>query len=190
MNRVVDIAFADRKLEKRFTELLIKHRDEEQGGVLFWTWGTIGNMQWKRHQAIFGRKAIGIITDWLVCPNVSNLRTRQYEPSDIEQLVGIAEETAASRNCFFMHWHTHPNGFNRPSEGDKAHWMQYWNQYYSVSGAIACIGSDNRLNVRCHTVLTERGTPLQTVDGHFYHWNWINHLIRRYEQKGKRRISR
>lgn len=184
----LDLAFASRELEGRFTDMLIKHKGEELGGVFFWDWDRINKMHYKRHEAIFGDRSIAMISDYIVCPNTSNLRNREYMVSDLSQLVGIAEATAESRHCLYLHWHTHPNGDNMPSENDKAHWVKHWsNKYYHVWGAIACIRSlDDTLHVRCHEVIKERGTPWQTVGGQFYGWNYINYLIRRYNKRGSK----
>lgn len=175
----INLAFASKTLESQFHATMREYRNEEIGGILFWQYGQINDLHWKRHKAIFGDFSMGLISDWLICPNVSNLRDREYSVSDIKQLIGIAEQTARSRKLAFIHFHSHPTSGGRdPSIADKNFWKMHFNDYGWARGAIAQIDNTDALYVECHS--TNPRNPEQFERGHFFRWSYINYRIKRY----------
>lgn len=178
----IDLAFANRELEKQFYDTLIKKRNEEIGGILFWKWGQLNNLHWKRHEAIFGDRSIGLISDWLICPNVSNLRDREYSVSDLRQLIAIAEQTAESRRVSFIHFHSHPpTGSRAPSVPDMNFWKLHFSDYGWARGAIAQIDHGGELYVHCYTNKPSKHNEFE--GGRFLDWSFITYKIRRYYNK-------
>lgn len=187
-----DLIFKDAQLEKRFADFIAADPGKERGGVLFYTFDQAVKMHWRMHERIFGQRYFGVITDWIVCPNVSNLPERKYDVSDIEQLVAIAEQTAKARGCYFMHFHTHPNGrYWVASDGDLQFWWHYFNPYGRWSeGAIAACQPYNRkhMNVVCH-MQTNYGNKREHKVGKFWPRHWVNYLLRRDERYQQTRVG-
>lgn len=125
-----DLIFKDAQLEKRFADFIAYDPGKERGGVLFYTFDQAVKMHWRMHERIFGQRYFGVITDWIVCPNVSNLPEREYSVSDFKQLLAIAQQTAKFRCCHALHFHTHPVGSTTtPSKQDFDTTWKYYNIY-------------------------------------------------------------
>lgn len=183
----IDLAFVNREAERRFANMVIG-TTEEIGGILFYNWGQLNGLHWAKQNRLFGMKSIGLISDWIVCPNVSNLRDRKYQVSDLEQLIGIAEATERSRGCFSLHFHTHPrpNANTRPSKADLDFWWRNFNFYGSASGVIASESQfrPSGIAVVCHSQI---GPNRDQSVGRFLSWQYINYVIRRdAKRKGAR----
>lgn len=180
------VAFKDADLENKFFRFINDRRKYEVGGVLFYQFSNIANLHWKRHLKLFDCKYLAIVQDWLICPNVSNLPDRVYSVSDIDQFVGIAEQTADSRGLAFMHFHTHPNGGQRPSDNDLIHWLNHWQLYHSGSGqsraAIVTVNGFDELHVACHDV-KKKADKIEFSTGNFLRWQYINYKIRKNERE-------
>lgn len=178
----IDLAFIDKALEKRFAQMVIGAR-EELGGLLFFKWGQIGSLHFRTHRRLFGANSVGLITDWIMCPNVSNSRHRQYQVSDLSQLIGIAEQTEEARGCFSLHFHTHPKpaASTDPSKADLDFWWSHFNWHGSAHGVVVaenrCLGSGFMLT--CHS---QQGRARQRYVGRFLEWRYINRLIRNDEK--------
>jgi hypothetical protein len=181
----IDLIFANSKIEQRYAKLIYAHKDEEIGGLLFFNWGRINDLHWKRHEKIFGEKHFGMITDWIVCPNVSNLRNRVYLVSDLSQLVAIGEQSAESRGCMFVHFHSHPSRSTKPSPADMEFWRANFGEYGYSRGAIAAENMNTGFELTCYTQFIKSGGERQLLSGRFLHWKWINYLLRRYEKEQK-----
>jgi proteasome lid subunit RPN8/RPN11 len=178
MYEPVTLAFATAALERKFARLVSNARGEEIGGLLFWDLGRINDLHYKTHKRLFGRGAIGIITHWIVCPNVSNLRDRRYQVSDLEQLIGIAEQTERSLGCLALHFHSHPKGSIEPSQPDLQFWKTHWSKYGSGDGVVVA-ATDTRtcgLDMACYAVSLSGNTYRR---GHFLEWSYIRSVFRK-----------
>lgn len=179
----INLAFIDREAERRFARLIVGQR-EEVGGILFFDYGRIENLHWAKHQRLFGMKSIGLIRHWLVCPNTSNLRGREYAVSDFDQLLGIAEQTADALGCAFLHFHSHPNGSLAPSSAD----LRFWEKYFAAGGGkgrgvVATEDSwcANGFKLACQQVEGEN----KYSAGRFLAWDYIRHVIRNDSRRNR-----
>lgn len=180
-----DLIFKDLKTERLFANFMAEDPRKERGGIIFYTLDQAAPMHWRMHERIFGKRVFGVITDWIVCPNTSNLPDRHYQVSDFEQLVAIAEQTAETRECYFMHFHTHPNGkFWVPSDRDLAFWWEHFNPYgHWADGAIAACEPYNHkhFNLVCHTQVNWSGKREHRM-GKFWSRHHVNYLLRNDER--------
>lgn len=175
----INLVFANRPLEKQFAHIVQRASGKEEiGGILFWDWGQINNLHWAKHNRLFDCKSIAMISDWIICPNVSNLRDREYKVSDLKQLIGIAEQSSISRRCQFLHFHTHPNQSLEPSDSDKAFWDAHFSWYAQAHGVIASTSPWHDVDLACFTRLT-RDSKRLTLRGRFHTWKWINYKLRK-----------
>lgn len=178
----MNLIFETPKLEKCFGKIVSQHPNEEIGGILFYEWGRINNLHYKTHERIFGVTHIGMITDWIVCPNISNLRDREYAVSDLKQLIAIAEQTADSRDCMFLHFHTHPNYNTSPSNADKAFWQAHFALYGDAQGVVVAKDTSDGFKLACHTkALWRNGDDWKA--GRYLTWNYARRLIRAKTRK-------
>jgi proteasome lid subunit RPN8/RPN11 len=175
----IHLAFIDAKTERRFARTVIGQR-EEIGGILFWDWGQINHLHYRRHRRLFGVNSIGLIRDWIICPNVSSLPDRMYQVGDLDMLIGIAEQTEQSRGCQALHFHTHPNGSTTPSQVDLGFWKAHFGEYGIAHGVVVA-ESDRAAGfaLACHSI---RVSANKYETGRFLNWRWINYLIRRDEK--------
>lgn len=185
----VDFVFATRELERRFAGFIAEDPGKERGGILFYTFDQIVKMHWRMHQRIFGTRIAGVITDWIVVPNTSNLPDREYSVSDLKQFIAIGEQTAKARRCFFMDFHTHPSGnAHLPSEDDITFWWEHFNPYgHWAEGAIAAHDRWNHqhFDLYAHHIEQWRGKPRTHTMGRFFRRSYVNYLLRtdeRYQQ--------
>lgn len=180
------IAFESPELEKKFQNFIAQRKNYEVGGVVFFQNKQVADMHYKRHEKIFGVKSVLLIQDWLICPNTSDIPDRQYKVSNLEQFIGIAEQTADSRGLAFAHFHTHPGGNVKPSENDIAHWFQNWPMYHSSSnytrGVIAGVNYNNDIEVVCHSLQKKDNQTVISTSG-FLRWKWIKYCIRKDERE-------
>lgn len=186
-----DLAFATPELEQRFQAII--NVDEEMGGILFFKRDKVADIHWKTHQSLFGCNYLSMITDWVVVPNVSNRRRSEYKVSDLSQMMGMAEQTAESRGCYWLHWHSHPRDSHpEPSQADWAFWSNY-NNGYAKMGAIACVGRpwlytpgyDAPLAVVCHSI--QNGE--QYCD-RFLHWDYIKRQLKKAADRKAARLAK
>lgn len=184
----IDLAFANRDLERRFAKMVVGSK-EEIGGILFWNWGRLNNLHFRTHKRLFGINGIGLVTDWIVVPNVSNLRNREYKVSDLSQLIAIAEQSADSRGCDFLHFHTHPfPSSTTPSDADLKFWQAYFHRYGHANGAVV---AENHVRysgfeVACHSLWS--GGKHHEV-GRFLDWRYINYLVRRDKRERAKKVK-
>lgn len=180
----IDLAFDDREMEHRFARLIVGQR-EEVGGILFIDWGRLKDLHWAKHQRLFGVKFVGLIKHWLLCPNVSNLRDREYQVSDLKQLIGIAEQTAESTNCLFLHFHSHPNRSLAPSDADLSFWNTYFKSEHSAFGrgvvVTENIWNESGIGLACHNAVP----AAKHRAGRFLSWDYVNHTIRYDARKAR-----
>ncbi len=176
----IHLAFIDRQSEKRFAEM-VTGTTEEIGGLLFIKYGQIKSMHHRTHRRLFEVNSVGLITHWIVCPNISNLRDREYQVSDLKQLIGIAEQTEKACGGWALHWHTHPNGSVLPSDPDLDFWWKHFNQHRSAYGVVAAAGRQYGagFSLACHHQV---GQERKLEMGRFWSWRWINSVIRADEK--------
>lgn len=180
----VKLAFASAALERRFARMVSNTR-EEIGGLLFWDLGRINDVHYKTHQRLFGRGVVGIISHWIVCPNVSNLRGRRYQVSDLEQLIGIAEQTERTLGNLSLHFHSHPSGLITPSPADLLFWKNHWAKYGTASGAITG-PSDLRacgFDIACYSIDLHTN---KYRSGSFLEWSYIRSVFRKDAKRVRR----
>ena len=191
MLRPVDFVFNDDQLEAQFAKFIADDPGKERGGVLFFVYDQVTKMHWRMHERIFGQRYFGIITDWIVCPNTSNLPDREYSVSDLKQLLGIAEQTAKARHCYAMHFHTHPIGSTiKPSKEDFDIWWKHFNKFGSwTETAIAAPHWDNpNFALACHRQDLDRQKSQRVHrQGLFYSWNEIDAILASDERYQKMR---
>lgn len=182
----MNIAFENPQLEKRFKRFIENNHGKEVGGVLFYHFDQVADIHWKRHERLFGDKSVGLITDWLICPNVSNLPDREYSVSDLKQFIGIAEQTADTREVLFMHFHSHPNNNLSPSSNDLKHWFDWWPLYpqtqsYTRAAIVGKVGWDGELNMVCHNI-EKHGDKTNIKQWNLLPWKYIRYRIRKDEK--------
>ncbi|APU89101.1 hypothetical protein Rctr85_081 [Virus Rctr85] len=185
MRHQIDLAFQSADLEKQFTRTVRRFGNEKIGGLLFYYHDQIAGLHPRRHQAIFGETSFGLISHWLVCPNVAQFPKSNYEVADAEQLAAIGEMTVYGNYLMWMFWNSHPRGNSdytfRPTNRE----IQFWKEncppdgWYSPKGAIVTI--DPIYDEAEVTAYTRANAQAVKFDGgRFLGWKYIRSKIKRY----------
>lgn len=160
------VMFVSPDLENQFRIFAGKQMGEEIGGFFLVNYDYPVPMRWKKFKSL-GIGLPALIQSWIVLPNASKNKARQWSAWDFEKAHEAAEATAHSLRAVLLHFHSHPfDAEITPSTAD----ILFWNKWCDGEGVIL---THKPMRLTPYRVEAKHAGTTSTVkceSGEFYGW--------------------
>ena len=136
------LLFASNRLEERFRRLVTDSEEEIGGWFLLGYVEDHGISRRKLKQAISG--APYVIEHVIIVPNDNKIPAVNWSAWDMKKATELCRATARLYGNWHIHFHTHPGGWPKPSDGDVAFWQA---ECGDGRTSLGCIVTDRPLRL-------------------------------------------